>query len=112
VPLDIQWTLTVQVPQLGQLATIGAQLVEQLAEIKQTLMRIEESQAGAAEALAEQVTVIAQEVSQWNTGAITTEQLTKLQTTLSTIAQTAESQAAQIRANSAEIAAIVPDTPA
>lgn len=86
--------------------------MEQLAEIKQTLVRIEESQAVAAEALAEQVTVIAQEVSQWNTGAITTEQLTNLQTTLSSIAQTAESQAAQIRANSAEIAAIVPDTPA
>ena len=114
--LDIHWKITVEVPQLESLeqtiALLGEQLVDQIQGIKDTLIRIEEQQASAAEALAEQVTIIATEVSQWNAGAITSEQLTNLQTKLSQIATTAEQQAAQVRANSEQIAGIVPDAPA
>lgn len=113
--LDVHWTLTVDVPQLATLnhtlLTLGGQVLDQVQGIKDTLMRIEEQQAAAADALAEQVTIIATEVGEWNAGAITSEQIATLQAKLSQIATTAEQQAAQVRANSAQIAGIVPDAP-
>lgn len=87
-------------------------MVDAIQGIKDTLVRIEESQAAAAENLASQVTVIANEVSQWNKESVTPEQVTNLQNKLTEIATTAEQQAAQIRANSEQIAGIVPDQPA
>ena len=105
--LDVHWTLTVDVPQLATLnhtlLTLGGQVLDQVQGIKDTLMRIEEQQAAAADALAEQVTIIATDVGEWNA---------TLQAKLSQIATTAEQQAAQVRANSAQIAGIVPDAPA
>lgn len=113
--LDVHWTLTVHVPELASLEqtllTLGAQLMEQFQEIKDTLIRMQEGQAATSEAIAQQVTIIANEVSQWNAEAVTPEQLATLQTNLRQAADTAEAQAAQIRDNTAHITGIVPDQP-
>lgn len=114
--LDVHWTLTVHVPEVAALTdallTLGAQLMDQIQEIKDTLIRMQEGQAATSQAIADQVTVIATEVSQWTPQTVTEAQLATLQANLLQAAETAEAQAAQIRANTEQITGIVPDTPA
>jgi hypothetical protein len=85
--------------------------MEQIEEIKQTLIRMQEGQAATSQAIAEQVTTIATEISQWTPQTVTSEQLATLQANLLRAAETAEAQAAEIRANTEQITAIVPDEP-
>jgi hypothetical protein len=113
--IDVHFRFTVDVPQLQALTeailTLGAQLMEQIEEIKATLIRMQEGQAATATAIAEQVTIIATEVAQWNAESVTPAQLATLQASLLQAAETAEQQAAQIRANTQQISGIVPDQP-
>lgn len=115
--MDVHWTIEVSVPQLDDLhltiLTVGEKLVASVDSIKAEVVRLNENQAAAAEALNEQVTKIADEVSQWNASGtpVTDEQMTNLETALRAAADTAAQQATNIRANSDAIAGIIPDAP-
>jgi hypothetical protein len=117
VSFDIHWTITVQVPQLDTLQQtlldVGAQLVETVQSIIAEVQRINTNQVASAEAIAVQITRIADEVEQYATQGtvVTPEQMTNLGAALRSIADTAEQQAADIRANTDAIAGIVPDAP-
>lgn len=105
---DIQWTLIVNVPQLD---TWGEKLVASVDSIKAELIRLTDAQASGTQAIAQQLTVIADEIAQFNADTITQEQLDKLEAELRTAADTATQQAADIQANNQQIAGIVPDAP-
>lgn len=113
--LDIAWTITVQVPQLDTLEatirTIGEQIVADVQSIKDEIARLNEGQAQAADAIAAQLNAILQEMQQFTAGEITQEQLDKLEASLKLAADTAEGQAASIRANTEQLTQIVPDPP-
>lgn len=113
--IDVHWTITVEVPQLETinqtLREIGAKLVETVQSIIAHVERLNEQQAASAQALTEQVTIIANEVAQWEADAITQQQIDNLGAALKTAADTAEQQVANIRANTDAIKGIVPDAP-
>lgn len=113
--LDVHWTITVHVPQLDTLQqtimTIGERVVASVDSIKQELTRLTEAQAAGSQAIADQITVIADEIAQFSAGAITQEQLERLEAELRTAADTATQQATATRANTQAIAGIVPDAP-
>jgi hypothetical protein len=115
VALDIHWTLTVSVPQLDTLAQtlaqLGAQLMADLQGIQAEIANLSEQQAAGSDAIAAQLTVIADEISQINAETIKQEDLDALAAQVRQAAQVATDQATQIRANSAQIAGIVPDAP-
>lgn len=116
--LDIQWNITVSVPQVDGLSEtlilLGEQLVASVDSIRQEVIRLNENQAAAAAALNEQVTKIADEVAQWNASGtpVTDEQMTNLETSLRAAADSAAQQAANIQANTQAIQGIIPDAPA
>lgn len=132
MPLDIKWTLVVEIPQLEALTqtlmTIGDKVVASIDSVKAEVVRLNENQAAAADALVdssqaltEQVTRIADEVAQWNASGtpVTDAQMTNLEAALKSAADTSAQQtsaitqqAAAIRANSDAIAGIIPDEPA
>jgi len=68
-------------------------------------------QAAGSDAIAAQLTAIADEIAQLNAGAITQEQLDAIEQQIRTAATTAEQQAADIRSNTEQITTIVPDAP-
>jgi hypothetical protein len=113
--LDIHWTLTVEVPQLASLEAavrqLGVQLMADLQGIQAEIAHLSEQQAAGSDAIAAQLTVIADEVSQINAETIKQEDLDALAAQIRQAAQVATDQAAQIRANSEQIAGIVPDAP-
>jgi hypothetical protein len=109
MPLDINWTFTVVIPQLDLL---GAQLMERLQGIIDALSALTTQQAAGSDAIAAQITVVADEIAQANEGTITKEQLDAIEAQLRSAAATAQQQAADIRANSEQIATVIPDPPA
>jgi ElaB/YqjD/DUF883 family membrane-anchored ribosome-binding protein len=115
MPLDIQWTLTVHVPQLDTLEetlrTLGEAAVAEVQGIKDQLARLNEGQAQGFEAIAAQLNAILAEMQQYSAGEITQDQLEKLEAALKTSADNAEKQAADIRANTEQLMQIVPDAP-
>lgn len=82
--------------------------------IKAEIVRLNDNQAAAATALTEQVTRIADEVTQWNASGtpVTDAQMTNLETSLRAAADAAAQQAANIQANNQAIQGIIPDAPA
>jgi ribosome-associated translation inhibitor RaiA len=115
--MDIAWTITVLVPQLDTLqqtlVEIGAKLVETIESIIAEMQRLNTNQADAAAALTAQVTRIADEAEEYATQGtvVTPEQMTNLAAAIRLAADNAAKQAADIRANTDAIAAIVPETP-
>jgi ribosome-associated translation inhibitor RaiA len=115
--IDISLNITVQVPQLdalGQtLLTIGEKIVETIESIIAEMQRLNTNQADAAAALTAQVTRIADEAEEYATQGtvVTPEQMTNLAAAIRSAADNAAKQAADIRANTESIGAIVPDTP-
>jgi septal ring factor EnvC (AmiA/AmiB activator) len=112
--LDIHWTLTVNVPQLDALVELGGTLVDTVQAIKDEMARLAEGQAQQTEVLATQLEAIKDEIAQFSAQDITQAQLDNLLSAVSTAADTAHKQAADIRANTEQIRGIVPDdaTPA
>jgi hypothetical protein len=114
--LDVHWSFTVSVPELETLRqtllTLGAQLMDQLQGIHDAIGVLTESQAQGSEAIAAQLTVIADELSQFSAGAISQADLAAVEAKIRDAAAIATQQAADIRANSQQITTIVPDTPA
>lgn len=113
--MDIHWTITVNVPQLEALQhtilELGEKLVETVESIVAALDRVVAAQVAGSNAIAEQITAIAEEIAQWEPGLVTQEQLDQLGVRLSGIAESAEQQAAAIEQNTASIRTIVPDEP-
>lgn len=85
--------------------------MDRLEGITQAINALVEQQAVGDEAIAAQLTVIADEISQLNAGSITDAELDALETRIRDAAATAERQAADIRANSQQITGIVPEAP-
>jgi hypothetical protein len=110
--LDIHWTLSVDVPQLERLIALGEQLVDYVQAIKDEMARLADGQAQQTEALATQLEAIVAEMQQFNAEDITQAQLDNLLASITTAANTAHQQAADIVANTQQITAIVPDEPA
>ena len=106
--LDINWTITVQIPQLESLKE---QLMADLQGIKDAIVALTAQQADGSDAIAQQLTVIADEISQLNAETIKQEDLDALAQQIREAAAVAEQQATQIRANSDQIAGMVPDEP-
>jgi hypothetical protein len=115
VPLDISWTLTVHIPQLDliqqTLMDLGAQLMAELTGIEDAIVTLGTQQAAGSDAIAAQLTAIADEISQINAETIAQADLDALAQQIRDAAAVAEKQAADIRTNTASIAGIVPDTP-
>lgn len=113
--LDIHWTLTVNVPQLTTLEEtlrlIGEQLVDAIQAIKDEVARLSAAQAQGSQAIADQLTAILAEMQQYSAGEITDDQYNNLLAALKTAADQAEQQAADIKANTAQLTQIVPDEP-
>lgn len=113
--MDIHITRTVQVPQLDMLTQtireIGEKLVETVDSVRTTLERLLTGQADISQEIATQMKRIADEVAQWTPETVTQEQLDTLGMHLTTAADTAEQQAADIRTNTQAITGIVPDAP-
>jgi septation ring formation regulator EzrA len=109
----IHWTITVQVPQLDalqeDLRTVGAQIVDALQGIRDEIAHLGTQQASGSDAIATQLTAIADEISQFNAESIQQEDLDALAAQIREAATVAENQAATLRANTAQIAGIVPD---
>lgn len=108
MPLDIHWTLTVSVPQLE---TWGARIVAELQGIHDAIVTLGTQQAAGSQAIADQLTAIADEIGQLNAEAVSQADLDAIATQIRDAAKVAEDQAASIRANTANIAGIVPDAP-
>jgi methylaspartate ammonia-lyase len=108
--MEITWHITVSVPQLD---IWGEKLVASVDSIKAEMVRLGENQAAEAQALTEQVTRIAEEITQWNASGtpVTDEQMQNLETAIKAAADAAAAHTAQIRANSEAIQGIIPDTP-
>lgn len=68
-------------------------------------------QAAGSEAIAAQLTAIADEIAQLTAGSITDEQLDAIEQQIRTAASTAQQQAADIQTNTEQITGIVPDAP-
>lgn len=83
----------------------------ELTGIRNAVMELVAQQANSAQALAEQLTVIADEISQITAGQVQQADLDELATQIREAATTAEAQATQIRAHSTQIAGMIPDTP-
>ena len=84
----------------------------ELQGISDAITALVEQQATGSEAIAEQLTVIADEISQFQAGdPISQAELDELEAKIRAAADTATQQAAQIRSNSQQIAGIVPDSP-
>ena len=107
--LDINWTFTVIIPQLDAL---GAQLMDRLTGIENAILDLGTQQAAGTAAIAAQLTVVANEISQLNAETIQAADLARLEQQIRAAAKIAEDQAAAIRANSQQIASMVPDPPA
>jgi hypothetical protein len=112
VSVDITFSFTVHVPQLDALIALGEQLVETVQTAIAELTRLNDNQAAGWAAINEQLTVIANEVSQFTPGLVTQTQLDTLVTNLRSAADVAAEQETATRAASAQIAGIIPDTPA
>lgn len=106
--IDINWTLTANVPQIE---VWGERIVAELQGIRDAMAELGTQQAAGSEAIASQLTVIANEIAQLDAEAISQEQIDKLAGDIRAAAQLAEEQAAQVRANSQQIAGMVPDDP-
>lgn len=106
--LDINWTLTVIIPQLD---VWGEKIVAELQGIKDAIAQLSEQQAAGSDAIAAQLTVIADEIAQLNSASISQDELDALEKQIRDAAQVASDQAAQIRANSQQISGMVPDAP-
>jgi methyl-accepting chemotaxis protein len=113
--LDIHWTLTVNVPQLDTLVEtlviIGDKVMADLQGIKDAIVELTTQQADGSQALADQLTVIADEISQLNAESLDQAELDALAQQIRDAAATAQAGADQVRANSAQIAGMVPDEP-
>jgi ABC-type transporter Mla subunit MlaD len=109
--MDITWNITVSVPQLDALIAIGAKMADTVQLIKDEMARLADGQAQQTEVLATQLDAIAQEIAQFQAQDITQAQLDNLLSAVTTAADTAHQQAADIRANTEQIKTIVPDTP-
>lgn len=106
--MEITWNITVSVPEI---AIWGEKIVERLQGIQDQLVALTTAQADGSDAIAAQLTVIADEIGQLNAGAITDEQLTQIEAQIRQAADLATQQAADIRSNSQQISTIVPDAP-
>lgn len=113
--LDIKWTIEVQVPQLDTiqqtLLTLGDKVVASIQGISEAIDALASQQASGSEAIATQLTVIADEISQLNAESLEQADLDALAQRIRDAAAVAEQQAADIRANSASISGMVPDEP-
>lgn len=106
--LDIKWTIEVHVPQLD---FWGEKLMAELSGIHAAIVELTNQQAAGSDAIATQLTTIADEIAQLNTAAISQDDLDAIEQQIRAAAQLAADQAAQIRANSQQIAGMVPDEP-
>ena len=109
--LDIDWTITFQIPQLDTLNTLMEQIMDSVQAIKDEMARLADGQAQQTEALATQLEAIVAEMQQFNAQNITQEQLDNLLSSITSAADTAHQQAADIRSNTEQITGIVPDAP-
>jgi hypothetical protein len=113
--MDIHWTIEVHVPQLDVLQQvlldIGAQLMAELTGIREAIATLGTQQAAGSDAIAAQLTAIADEISQINAETIVQADLDALAQQIRDAAKVAEDQATAIRTNTAQIAGIVPDAP-
>jgi hypothetical protein len=113
--MDIKWTIEVQVPQLDALQQalleLGAQIMAELTGIQDAIVTLGTQQAAGSDAIAAQLTAIADEISQINAETIAQADLDALAQQIRDAAAVAEKQAAAIRTNTASIAGIVPDAP-
>lgn len=107
--LDITWHITVAVPQLERLTEV---LMAELSGIHQALDALTQAQIAGSEAIAAQLTTIADEIAQLEVSDIEQGQLDAIEQQIRAAATLATEQAAQIRANSAQVAGMVPDDPA
>jgi predicted XRE-type DNA-binding protein len=107
--LDITWTIKVELPQLEQW---GPLLMATLQGIQHEIANLVAQQATGADAIATQLTVIADEISQLDAAQLQQADLDVLAAQIREAAMTAEQQAAQIRANSQQIGGMVPEAPA
>lgn len=82
-----------------------------LDSIKTELTRLVDAQVVGSQAIADQLTVIADEIAQFTAEDITQAQLDTLEADLRKAADTATDQAAAMQANTQQIAQIVPDAP-
>jgi len=83
--------------------------MERIQGIIDAMNNLSAQQAAGSQAIADQITVVANEIAQLHAGSITQEQLDALEAQLREAASIAEQQAAQIRATSQDIAGMVPD---
>jgi hypothetical protein len=113
--MDIKWTIEVQIPQLDALQQtlldIGAQIMAELTGIQDAIVTLGTQQAAGSDAIAAQLTAIADEISQISAETIEQADLDALALQIREAAAVAEKQAADIRANTASISGIVPDAP-
>ncbi len=113
--LDITWTVVAIVPQLDQIhqtiQALGERLMANIAGIQAEIANLVAKQTDEAQALADQLTVIADEISQLRAGQIDQGELDALAAQIREAATTAGTQAEQTRANSAQIAGMIPDAP-
>jgi uncharacterized phage infection (PIP) family protein YhgE len=113
--MHITWDITVNVPQLDTinhtLLTLGAQLMADLQGIKDAIVELTSQQAAGQQALTDQLTVIANEIDQLDAEAIDQAELDALAQQIRDAAAVSQAGVDQVRANSAQIAGMVPDEP-
>lgn len=111
--IDVHWTLTVQVPQLDRVAQQLERLVETVESIIAEVRRMSDTQVASASAIAEQIERIADEAEEYATQGtvVTPEQMNNLGSELRRLADTAEKQVDDLKANTEAISKIVPTSP-
>ena len=113
--LDLHWRLTVDVPQLDtllqQIQQLGGQLMAELQGLRDALTALGVNQGNIWDAVAAQLTVIANEIAQLTAESVDQATLDAFTAQIQEAAAAAERQAAEIRLNTTEIAGMVPDEP-
>jgi hypothetical protein len=113
--MHITWDITVNVPQLDTinqtLLTLGAQAMADLQSIQAAIVELTTQQAAGQQALTDQLTVIANEIDQLDAESIDQAEIDALAQQIRDAAAASQAATDQVRANSAQIAGMVPDQP-
>jgi hypothetical protein len=113
--MNIQWDITVSVPQLDALTetllTIGETIVAELTSITEALTVLATNQAQGQTALSEHLTAIEEEIRQLG-DAPTQAELDAIADQIHQAAAVSAQGAADLRAMTEQVKGMVPDTPA
>jgi hypothetical protein len=108
--LDINWTFTINIPQLDGLIAIGERLVAELTGINEALVVLTTNQADGQAAMSEHLTAIEEEIRQLGNNPSQAD-LDAIANQIHEAAARSSQAATDLRAMTEQVKGMVPDTP-